>query len=350
MARVMTELPPLAITIVTYNSSRYIESCLQSVFKQEYPVKEVVVVDNASTDATREILARFSDCCRVVLNEKNTGFAAAQNQAIQSSTAPWVLVLNPDVLMAPNFLRNLVRTGELNSRIGTVCGKLLAMTPDLEVPETQLVDSTGIFLTPQLRHLDRGGRLPDNGSYNDFEYVFGATGAAALYRRRMIDDIAVGGEFFDVDFFAYREDADVAWRAQLLGWECAYCPAAVAYHVRTVLPDNRRSLSAAVNMHSVKNRWLLRIKNITAPIYSRFWRSILWRDLLVIGACFTRELSSLPGFVFVLRRWNATWAKRKEIMRRKRADDAYLASWISDEPVSRPAPELAAGFYKTELP
>ena len=95
------------------------------------------------------------------------------------------------------------------------------------------------------------------------EYVFGASAAAALYRRAMIDDVAVDGDFFDPDFFAYREDADVAWRAQLLGWRCIYTPAAVAYHVRTVTPANRRSLPPVINMHSVKNRFLMRIKNAT---------------------------------------------------------------------------------------
>jgi GT2 family glycosyltransferase len=341
----MTVLPPLAITIVTYNSERYIQRCVDSIFEQDYPAKEVFIVDNASSDGTRQILASFGDRCRIVLNNTNTGFAAAQNQAIQLSKTAWVLALNPDVLLAPNFLRNLVRTGEANSRIGTVCGKLLAMSPDFEISEKPLVDSTGIFLTPELRHLDRGGRLPDNGAYNRFQYVFGATGAAALYRREMIDDVSIGGEFFDTDFFAYREDADVAWRAQLLGWTCVYCPVAVAYHVRTVLPANRRSVPAFVNMHSVKNRWLLRIKNMTGRVYSRFWLPITMRDFMVVGACLTREFSSLPGFLFVAKKWRTTWKKRAEIMSRKRVDDAYVASWIAPEPVSIPAPEIAETFY-----
>ena len=109
-----------------------------------------------------------------------------------------------------------------------------------------------------------------------------------------------------------REDADVAWRAQLLGWTCIYCPVAVAYHVRTVLPTNRKTLSALVNMHSVKNRWLLRIKNLTGRVYGRFWLPITMRDMIVVGACLTREFSSLPGFLFVAKKWRSTWAKRRK--------------------------------------
>jgi GT2 family glycosyltransferase len=76
----------------------------------------------------------------------------------------------------------------------------------------------------------------------------------------MVDDLLIGGEFFDEDFFVYREDADVAWRAQLMGWKCLYAPYAKGYHVRNALPGNRRALPPEINMHSVKNRFLLRMK------------------------------------------------------------------------------------------
>ena len=79
----------------------------------------------------------------------------------------------------------------------------------------------------------------------------------------MIEDTSVLGEFFDPDFFVYREDADVAWRAQLMGWRCIYTPLARGYHVRNVLPGNRRALPSVINMHSVKNRFLMRLKNMT---------------------------------------------------------------------------------------
>jgi GT2 family glycosyltransferase len=169
--------------------------------------------------------------------------------------------------------------------------------------------------------------------------VFGATAAAALYRRKMIEDISVDGEFFDPDFFVYREDADVAWRAQLLGWRCLYTPHARGYHVRTVLPGNRRALPAQINMHSVKNRFLIRIKNITPAVYWRNWLSITARDIVVVGCCLLREHSSLEAFAFLARNWRRTWAKRRQIMARRRVSDEYMASWFSYEPVSLPAPK-----------
>src|ERR1700681_2301343 len=134
-----------------------------------------------------------------------------------------------------------------------------------------------------MRHFDRGWHEPDDGRSRQMDYVFGASAAAALYRREMIADISDGRNFFDPDFFAYREDADVAWRAQLLGWQCLYVPEAVAYHVRHVLPTNRQSVSAAINMHSVKNRFLMRINNLSGRQYLRHFFAITWRDLLVFG-------------------------------------------------------------------
>src|SRR5579871_372355 len=201
----------VSVTIVTYNSGRFIKRCLDSVLEQKYQNLEVIVVDNASTDGTIDILEQFDDRIRVYYNDENIGFAAAQNQAIRLSNGDWVLTLNPDVLLLPNFIQALVDAGQFDSQIGTVCGKLLTMSAHFEIPEKPVVDSTGIYFNPMLRHLDRGSQEVDNGHYLQYEYVFGATAAAALYRPAMIDDISLDGEFFDADFFVYREDADVAW-------------------------------------------------------------------------------------------------------------------------------------------
>jgi GT2 family glycosyltransferase len=327
---------------VTYNSGRFIKRCLESVLEQRYDKKEIIVIDNASTDGTVDILEQFEESCRIVYNSENIGFAAAQNQAIDLAKGSWVLTLNPDVMLLPNFIEALVDAGQVDSKIGTVCGKLLTMKATMELPEQALVDSTGIYFTPMMRHLDRGSQQVDNGHYRVNEYVFGATAAAALYRREMIDDICIQGEFFDPDFFVYREDADVAWRAQLFGWRCMYTPHALGYHVRNVLPGNRRALPSVINMHSVKNRFLMRLKNMTPDLYRKNWVSITSRDLVVVGCCMVREFTSLRAFWYVARNWRRVLEKRSEIMSRRRVTDEYLASWFSYEPIARPAPKTPA--------
>ena len=334
----MASKDSVSVTLVTYNSGRFIKRCLESVLEQAYPKLEVIVIDNASTDGTADILEQFEDRCRIYFSDQNIGFAAAQNQAISHSESEWIFALNPDVLLMPGFIQSLVDAAAMDPKVGTVCGKLLSIRPSFDLPEKQLVDSTGIYFTPMLRHLDRGSLEVDNGHYLNFEYVFGATAAAALYRRKMIDDISIMGEFFDSDFFVYREDADVAWRAQLFGWRCLYTPHARGYHVRNVLPGNRRALPAEINMHSVKNRFLMRIKNITPDVYRRNWFAITLRDIVVAGACLVHEHSSLKAFGYVLRNWRRLFEKRREIMKRRRVSNDYMAAWFSYEPASRPAP------------
>jgi GT2 family glycosyltransferase len=331
----------VAVTIVTYNSGHFIRRCLESLLEQKYPEKEIIVVDNASSDETRDILKTFEARCRVFYNLQNIGFAAGQNQALAYSKSDWVLTLNPDMLLMPGFIEQLVTAGEADKQIGTVCGKLLAISPDFELPKRSILDSTGMYFTPGLRHFDRGSQQPDEGQYDEFEYVFGATAAAALYRRAMISDISVGGEFFDSDFFIYREDADVAWRAQLLGWKCVYTPLAHAYHVRRVLPERRRTLPSDINMHSVKNRFMLRVKNVTAPLYVRNWPRITARDVAVAAACLIIERSSLRAFGILARKWKKMFAKRREIMGKKRVDNTSLNRWFATDPVSFPAEEVA---------
>src|SRR5437588_8120363 len=155
----------VSVTIVTFNSGRFIKRCLESVLVQRYANKEVIVIDNASTDGTVDILEQFEDRCQIIYNDENIGFAAAQNQAISLGTGDWVLTLNPDVLLLPNFIQALVDTGQMDSKIGTVCGKLLTILASFDLPEQPLVDSTGIYFTPMLRHLDRGSQEIDNGHY-----------------------------------------------------------------------------------------------------------------------------------------------------------------------------------------
>jgi GT2 family glycosyltransferase len=334
--------PRVCVSIVTYNSSRYIQRCLDAVFAQRGAALQVMVADNASTDGTREILRRYRGRIRLILNRRNEGFAAAQNQVIRSTTAPWVLTLNADVLLQPGFIRGLLDAGEMNGDAGAVCGKLLSIGAGFRPLKERLIDSAGLYFTPEMRHFDRGWHEPDGERFNHLEYVVGACAAAALYRRDMIEDVSVDGDFFDPDFFSYREDADVAWRSQLLGWRCVYTPEAAAWHVRAVVPGNRRSVPPAINMHSVKNRFLLRIKNLTPDLFRRHWLPMTLRDLTVVAACLVYEPRSLEAFWRLAACAPRALARRRAIMTRRRASDEALATWFTPRPASQPFDAEAA--------
>jgi GT2 family glycosyltransferase len=337
--------PTVCAAVVTFNSARYICRCLEAVLRQQGVRLEIVVVDNASTDGTAAALGGFRGRLRVIRCDRNLGFAEAQNRAIRATAADWVLTLNPDVLLRPGFIRALVEAGQADPEAGAVCGKLLSIGPGFVPLDEARIDSTGICFSPALRHFDRGWGEPDRGAYANPEYVFGASAAAALYRRAMIDDVSIGGDFFDPDFFVYREDADVAWRAQLLGWRTLYTPAAEAFHVRSVTPANRRSQPAIVNMHSVKNRFLMRAKNITAGVYRRCWLRATLRDAVVVGAAFLWEPTSIPAFWHVARCLPRALARRRVIMARRRAGDEELAQWFNVRPTAQPvAIEEPAAF------
>ena len=334
-----TPAPLVSVLMTTHNSSLYLQRCLESIKTQSYPLLEVIIVDNASTDRTREILEHQNLNAKVIYNDQNTGFAAAQNQATRAAAGQWLLSLNPDVLLSPNFVEEMVGTGELDACVGTVSGKLLRWQPSAEQEFSQTIDSTGIYFTRSLRHLDRGAEEMDHGQYDRVEYVFGATGAAALYRRKMVEDVSVDGEFFDEQFFAYREDADLAWRAQLMGWKCLYTPRAVAWHVRRVTPERREELPTQINWHSVKTRFLMRAKNISWTLYKHVLLQTSFRDVQVIGYCLFLHPNLRSALLAVWKSRSELLHKRNIIQSHRRISDYQLMSWFSKKPVSFAFPD-----------
>ncbi len=309
----------VSIQIVTYNSADDILGCLESLGRQTFRDFRVRILDNASSDGTLDLLGDQE--ADVVRSEVNTGFAAAHNRLALDYPAPYVLFLNPDTVLEPDFLEELVEALESSPEAGSATGKLLRM-------DGRTIDSTGITMTRNQRHLDRGAGEPDDGQYDRPEAVFGPSGAAAMYRYSCLEDVSVDGSFFDEDFFAYREDADLAWRCRLMGWQSRYVPSAVARHVRRVTPERRSELSVAINMHSVKNRFLLRLNNITGNLYLRDFWAITSRDLAVVGYVFLQERTSLPGLFYVVRHFPRLWRKRRQIQGRVRTDTSQLEIWF----------------------
>lgn len=309
----------VSVQIVTFNSASDIVGCLASLSRQTYSDFRIRIFDNASSDDTVDLLKDVA--ADVARSDENIGFAAAHNQLARTYPAQYLLFLNADTILEPDFVEELVQSLEDEPSAGSASGKLLRM-------DGRTIDSTGITMTRNQRHLDRGAGESDNGQYENPGPVFGPSGAAAMYRYVCLEDIAIEGAFFDEDFFAYREDADLAWRARLMGWQSLYVPRAVARHRRHVTPERRSGLSRIINRHSVKNRFLLRINNMTLGLYRRNFWPITFRDLAVVGYVFLWEWSSIPGLIYVVGHHRRLWRKRRTIQVRVRAGGAELERWF----------------------
>lgn len=340
----------VSVVLVTWNSAPYLQRCLEGIRQQTHRDLELIAIDNASSDDSAAAIVHSFSAVSLIRNETNRGFAAAANQGIRESRGAFVLLCNPDAYLTPEYAATLVAAFDTaGEEFGAATGTLLRAEGH-EIEPTESVDSKGIRMTRTGRHLDidddRGLRpllarlggsavaesgltQPHNRATTEPLYeVFGVSGAAALYRRKFLDDVVVEGEVFDEDFFSYREDADLAWRGRVLGWRALHVPDAIAYHVRRVTPERRRDLPPSINMHSVKNRFLLRIKNEGMYLAIRNAPLELARDLLTIGAVLTIERSSLPALGWLWKNRRRMLAKRREIQRRRRVSDRAIASWF----------------------
>lgn len=337
----MAMAPLITISLVTFNSRDEIERCLQCLEAQSIQDFEVRIWDNASTDGTAEFLKNLSrPRLSLFCSEINVGFCAAHNHIIAESGAEFILVLNPDCYLENHYLEAAVQAARKSADIGAVAGKLYRLrspAEDFDAARSEgILDSTGTYFTPSFRHFDRGSNEIEEGRFGREEWVFGVTGAAGFYRREMLKDIRIDGEYFDEAFFAYREDADLAWRMQSAGWQCLYAPQAVGYHVRKVFPSGRSRVAETINMHSVKNRFLFRLNNVAWLTCVRFLLPMLTRDVAVLGYMILFERSSLPGLGYVARNFRARWKRRQKIQSKRRVSLSSLHRWIHWRPTAFP--------------
>lgn len=312
----------VAVNIVTFNSAGDIKACLESLQQQTFRDFAIHILDNASIDDTLKIVEPF-EIDYLVRSPVNTGFCKAHNELARRFLSEYVLFLNPDTVLKPTFIEELVIALDARPDAASACGKLIRM-------DGMTLDSTGIVMLGEQRHLDRGAGEPDLGQYDKPGDIFGPSCAAALYRRKALDDTAIDGQYFDEDFFAYREDADLAWRCRLLGWNAIYVPGAVALHRRRVTPERRRELPKLINYHSVKNRFLLRLNNMSLRLYRRYFWKITARDAAVVGYVLLREWSSIPALFYVARNLPRLLRKRKLIQQRVRVSRATdMKKWFT---------------------
>ncbi len=253
------------MVIVNYNAGALLRRCLTYVMAQTHPLWEVVIVDNASQDGS---LAQVAGIEKVTIigNQRNLGFAAAQNQGLRAARGAYLMPLNFDIRMTPTFLAEMVAALDAYRSAGSACGKLLRMTEDWT--PTEEIDSTGLLLPCSLVPSSRGHGEIDHGQFDHLTEVFGAQGAAPLYRRKMLEDIAFEGQYFDERYFMWYEDVDLDWRAYLRGWTCRFVPTATAYHQGH--PDTQRRNAFHVRT-TLRNRWLMLLTNLSGSEIRRCW-------------------------------------------------------------------------------
>ncbi|MGI6524737.1 MAG: glycosyltransferase family 2 protein [Bdellovibrionota bacterium] len=301
---------------------------------------KIVVRDNGSKDGAAEFLKEeFKDKVVIESLKENLGFAGGQNLGVRDfleSDFDHILILNPDIKLEKSALKYLSVALEEDPTIGMVCPKLFRGDAELNPVYPLRLDAAGMILTETLRHFDRGSEREDCEKYSKSEDVFGGSGACLLLKRSCVEDLLVeAGDItapdkifpqlaagraeraplFDEAFFAYREDADLAWRAQLFGWRCLYVAIAKATHRRVVLPERRQVLPAELNKHSVRNRFLLQLNNYSLrQSISAFFCGVLWRNLLVLVGVILKERTSLPALkeVWILK--ERALARRKVIL------------------------------------
>ncbi len=333
-------MPKVVVSLVTHNESRDVERLLPSVFAQTFRDLRVVAVDNASEDGTRAALAAFEKVTpvpmTVIPSRENLGYTGGHNLGISKALeagADWVLVLNADVVLDPAFLERLLSEADSPARrdFGAFTGKVLR-AEGAGLSPTRVLDSVGIRMTRSGRHFDVAAGLPDDGRYDRPAEIFGVSGCIALFRTAALADAKISTGFFDDDFFVYREDVDLAWRLRGRGWRALCVPSAVAWHRRRNLPERRLVMSPVANMHSVKNRFLLRVNNAGAGhLRSTFPRTFL-RDLVVVGGCLTVERTSLPALRWLAENRARLLSKREEIQKGRRVSDRDLLRWFGEDP------------------
>lgn len=307
--------PLISVIIPNWNGAAHLPTCLEALRRQTYPHREVLVVDNGSTDGSLDLLASYPEV-RVLALRRNRGFAGAANAGIRAARGEILALLNNDTEATPTWLEALAAAFERHPDAGLLASRIMLFD------RRDVFHSAGDYVRVDGIPGNRGVWERDVGQYDREEEVFSACGAAAAYRRALFEDIGL----FDEDFFYSCEDVDLAWRAQIAGWNCWYVPAAVVYHKLSATGGG-----PIASFYDGRNFIYLVAKDYPAGLLRRFWPRILqaqgrlarealkaWR-----GAA---ARARLRGQIAGLLTWPRVARKRREVFaRRRRSDVALLA-------------------------
>lgn len=281
------------IVIPNWNGADMIVECLTSL-EQQTKKARIIVVDNGSVDNSVELINTHFPEVELIKNTTNKGFAGGVNTGIVfalDNGADAVALFNNDAVAEKTWLAELVGEMKKNPETGIVTGKLMRS-------DKLHLDSTGDYYTTWGIPFPRGRNQKDKGQFEKPEEVFGASGGASLYRASMLKEIGI----FDERFFAYYEDIDISFRAQLAKWGVRYTPCAIAYHH---IGGTSSKMGDFTRYHSIKNFLLLYTKNMPTQLYWKHLPTFLYQFMRTTArAAIDRKphvwLHSVGSFIIML--------------------------------------------------
>ena len=309
----------VSVIIVNWNGKKFIAECLDGLREQTYKDYSIVLVDNASGDGSLELVHKEYPEVKTIPLAENLGFAVANNRAIQLIGTEYVALLNNDAVPHAGWLENLLKALERNPGAGMAASKMLLYDrPDI-------IDRAGdIYTTAGTALLN--GRGESSKNFNNLAWVFGACAGAAVYRKRMLDDIGL----FDEDFFLVYEDVDLSFRAQLRGYRCIYVPDAIVYHKAGGSIGDDSPISV---YYSHRNLEWVYIHNMPGKLIKK---TILNHVIYNIAA-FLFFVARGRGADFIRAKWHAlrglkrALAKRNQIQKNRTVTDDYIWSLFEKE-------------------
>lgn len=304
------------VIVPNWNGEDSLKACLDSLLAQSLKPR-VIVVDNGSSDGSLRLLEKYPDI-EVIMHDRNLGFAGGVNAGFRRAIddgAKYVAVFNNDAVADKDWLKRLVEYMDRHVRFGIAAPKILTA-------DGKKIDSTGDFFTVWGLPYPRGRGEPDTDAYDDGpDEVFAASGGASLYRVKTLREVGL----FDEDFFAYYEDVDLSFRAQLAGWEVAYVPGAVVRHAIGATSGRMRGFTT---YQTLKNLPMLTFKNVPRAYLWTVWRRLFLAESLF----FLRALSRGHVWPALKGRFMGFWlvpgalVKRRRIKRLKTVSDEYV--WV----------------------
>lgn len=361
----------LSVHLVIYNGEKYLPYCLKSLLAQSFTDFSVLIIDNASQDNSLKYLESYlsnpahktlASKTKMIKNSRNLGFAGAHNQAIQWTMSELVFLMNQDVILDPDYLKQLVAFMD-NGQAAAASGRIFRWEfnsqeelMDQDVPltnqgKTDKIDTLGLTIQPNHKVSELADTSIINHQTNAPVEVFGVSGALPVLRRACLEHTKIPlfykssklyinqtkpklYEYFDNDFVSYKEDVDLAYRLRLFGYRAYLVPLARAWHDRSAAANqssfkNRRLKSKYTNYHSYQNQLYFIYKNVPRKIWFKYFHRILLYELVKFAYIVLFEAASLKAIKQLIANFGKM-TKKRAYLQKKVGPDAWrqIEIWL----------------------